>query len=191
MVWPVNHCIETVVDISAPLHSVQKPCLKQLQMAEAISDWPRDNVCHKLADRPKCVSNTANTRLTVPGEQWGLCWDSHENQTCPDTLFETTAHPQRPKTRKPNVEHTTYRWSKNNMATWKNTRKLRDRASTLIWSSPHIYHEKYFQVSKLFTASEIQPLSWDRAHTDTHFHHINCALGKLAIGPGTRPEVIC
>lgn len=64
-------------------------------------------------------------------------------------------------------------------------------AWALIWPSPHIYHEKHFQVSKLSIASEIQPLSWDHTHTDTHFHHIKYALGKLAIGLGRRPGVIC
>lgn len=40
------------------------------------------------------VFASPNSTLIVVDEQWGLCWDSHENQSCPpDALSETTAHP--------------------------------------------------------------------------------------------------
>lgn len=60
-------------------------------------------------------------------------------------------------------------------------------ASGLIWSSLSIYCKKYFRVWKNVIASEIEAVSWDCTHTDTHFHHIKYSLGELAIGLGKSP----
>lgn len=51
-------------------------------------------------------------------------------------------------------------------------------SSAIIGRSLHTCHEKHVQESKLYNADETQAGSWDRTHTDTHFHHIKCAQGE-------------
>ena len=63
------------------------------EIAGAISNFFRGNVFVRNKQRLAKVASP-NSTLTVLREQWGLCWDSHENQSCTDALSETAAHPQ-------------------------------------------------------------------------------------------------
>lgn len=63
------------------------------EIAGAISNFFRGNVFVRNTQRLAKVASP-NSTLTVLREQWGLCWDSRENQSCTDALSETAAHPQ-------------------------------------------------------------------------------------------------
>lgn len=75
----------------------------------AISDLLGDRIFFKNEQRlAEAHLSSANSTLTVvPDEQWGLCWDSHENQSCTDALPETTARPRQEQTKPKAYEHDT------------------------------------------------------------------------------------
>lgn len=75
-------------------HPALESNLKALfEIAGAISNFFRGNVFVRNKQRLAKVASP-NSTLTVLREQWGLCWDSRENQSCADALSETAAHPQ-------------------------------------------------------------------------------------------------
>lgn len=81
-------------------------------------------------------------------------------------------------------------WSKK--SSWRNTIGLNMSSLSGLSPSLHIYHE-HFQVIKTFYC--IYLISWGLsqkcARSDTHFHHIKYAQGKLAAALGRGPLVIC
>ncbi len=180
IIWPVNRrsplfSLKALFEIAARSWSNVK-----------LTEW--QCLCQERKRLAKVRLQTANSTLAASDEQWGLCWDPHENQSCPDALSARLLHILSYQKKQECFEHNTDHWFENNIATCRITWSKVTLESALIWSSLSIYHENYFQVWKVFTASEIQALSWDRMRPDTHFYHIKYALGNKL---GRRPGVIC